>query len=125
MDANSAGTHPQGLNPLAVRVMAEAGVDISRHTSKHLSDFRAQSFDYVITVCDAAHEACPVFPAATRTVHIPFNDPPRLAAAATSDDEALPHYRRVRDQIRTFIETLPASLAASPTPTQCVERSTP
>jgi arsenate reductase (thioredoxin) len=112
MTAASAGTRPQGLNALAVRVMAEAGVDISRHTSKHVDDLRGQSFNYVITVCDAAHEACPVFPGATRVIHVGFDDPPRLAAAARSDDEALPHYRRIRDEIRAFVETLPGALPA-------------
>jgi len=112
METASAGTRPQGLNTLAVRVMAEAGVDISRQASKHVDDLRHQPFDYVITVCDAAHESCPVFPGATRVVHVPFDDPPRLAAAACSDDEALPHYRRVRDEIRAFVETLPAALQA-------------
>lgn len=107
--AFSAGTKPHGLNPLAIRVMAEAGVDISLHTSKHIDSLRGQPFDFVVTVCDAAHEACPILPGA-RIVHAGFEDPPRLARDAKSDEEALPHYRRVRDQIRDFIMTLPTSL---------------
>jgi arsenate reductase len=110
MTAASAGTRPQGLNPLAVRVMAEAGVDISAQASKNIDDLRGQPFDYVITVCDAAHESCPVLPAATRLLHVGFDDPPRLAREAKSDEDALPHYRRVRDEIRAFIETLPDAL---------------
>lgn len=109
VEAHSAGTAPHGLNPLAVRAMAEAGVDISGHASKHLDALAGLRFDYVVTVCDAAHEACPALPGA-RVVHAGFEDPPRLARDATSEAAALPHYRRVRDQIRAYIETLPASL---------------
>ena len=105
----SAGTNPHGLNPLAVRAMKEAGVDISTHRSKRPEDIR-QSFDGVVTVCDAAHEACPTIPGA-RIIHVGFDDPPRLAKGAASDEEAMPHYRRVRDEIRLFIESLPESLA--------------
>lgn len=115
IDAFSAGTQPHGLNPLAIRAMAEVGIDISTHTSKRPEDI-GLPFDFVITVCDSAHEACPVLPAATRLLHVGFDDPPRLAASAKSDDEAMPHYRRVRDEIRAFIETLPGALAA-PAPT--------
>ena len=110
IEAYSAGTDPHGLNPLAVRVMSEAGVDISMHTSKRPEDI-GKPFDVVVTVCDAAHESCPVLPGA-RVVHAGFDDPPRLAKHAQSDDEALPHYRRVRDEIRAFIETLPEALAS-------------
>lgn len=111
IEAHSAGTDPHPLNPLAVRAMAEAGVDISGHSSKHVDVLRAVAFDHVVTVCDSAHAACPVFPGAARVVHVGFDDPPRLAKDAASDDEAMPHYRRVRDLIRAFIETLPGSLA--------------
>ncbi|MFM9956486.1 MAG: arsenate reductase ArsC [Phycisphaerales bacterium] len=107
VEAHSAGTSPHGLNPLAVRAMAEAGVDIGSHTSKRPED--VPRVDVVVTVCDAAREACPVLPGA-RTVHCGFDDPPRLATGAASDDEAMPHYRRVRDEIRAFIETLPQAL---------------
>jgi len=106
----SAGTKPQGLNPLAVRAMAEAGVDISGGSSKHLDDLRNVSFDYVVTVCDNANESCPMFPGRTKLVHVGFDDPPRLAKDAGSEDEAMPYYRRVRDEIRAFVETLPESL---------------
>ena len=114
VDACSAGTEPHGLNPLAVRAMSEAGVDISSHTSKLVEACGPETLDLVITVCGHAHEHCPVFlrrNPGTRVVHHGFDDPPRLAAGARSDDEAMPHYRRVRDEIRAFIETLPNVLA--------------
>ncbi len=109
IDAHSAGTNPHGLNPLAVRAMLEAGIDISANTSKTPGDLAHLDFDVVVTVCDSAHEACPTIPGA-RIVHVGFDDPPRLAKSAASDDEAMPHYRRVRDEIRAFIDTLPDSL---------------
>jgi arsenate reductase len=108
-DAYSAGTEPHGLNPLAVRAMGEVGIDISGHTSKRPEEIGVE-FDYVVTVCDSAHESCPIFPARTRVVHVGFDDPPRLAESAASDDEAMPHYRRVRDEIKSFVLTLPESL---------------
>jgi len=111
IEAYSAGTNPHGLNPLAVRAMGESGVDISGHTSKRVSDVAA-ALDVVVTVCDSAHEACPIFPGA-RTVHVGFDDPPRLARDARNDDEAMPHYRRVRDEIRAFIQTLPDALTTT------------
>jgi arsenate reductase len=107
----SAGVIAHGLDPRAVAVMAEAGVDISRQRSKHLGELRDHQFDYVVTLCGHAHENCPVFPGATRVIHVGFDDPPSLAARARSEEEALEHYRRVRDEIRAFIETLPDALA--------------
>ena len=102
----SAGIETHGLNPLAVRVMAEAGVDISGQQSKLVADLPEQSFDLVITVCGHADENCPFFPGPTRVVHHGFDDPPKLAAAAKSEEEVLCHYRRVRDEIRDYIKTL-------------------
>ena len=110
IDAYSAGIEPHGLNPLAVRVMAEAGVDIRGQRSKHLDTLKDVAFDYVVTVCDHANETCPVFAGKTRRVHVGFDDPPRLAKDAKSDEEALPHYRRVRDENRRYCLTLPGSL---------------
>jgi len=109
IEAYSAGTKPQGLNALAAKVMAEAGVDIAGNGSKRPEDIGVE-FDFVVTVCDDANESCPVFPAKTRIVHVGFEDPPRLAAHSSTEAEALTHYRRVRDEIRAFIETLPQSL---------------
>ena len=110
IEAYSAGTDPHPVDPRAIRVMAEAGVDISGATSKHVDDLPDIEFDYVVTVCDSAREACPFFPGATRIVHVGFEDPPRLAREAKTEEEALGHYRRVRDEIRAFVERLPEVL---------------
>ncbi len=103
----SAGIETHGLNQNAVKVMAEAGVDISRHESKHVKDLMHINFDYVITVCDHAGENCPVFPGKAKIVHRGFDDPPKLAKNAKIEEEALVHYRRVRDEIKDFVESLP------------------
>lgn len=110
IEAYSAGIETHGLNPNAVKVMAEAGVDISSHRSKHLDEVKSILFDYVVTLCDQAHESCPLFPGRTKVVHVGFDDPPRLAEGAKTEQEALNCYRRVRDEIRAFVETLPDSL---------------
>ena len=113
LHAQSAGVAPHGLDPRAVRVMAEAGVDISGQRAKDVRDLLTEDFDWVVTVCDNARESCPRFPGAhTRVVHRSFEDPPRLVRGARSEDEALAHYRRVRDEIRAFVETLPGALDA-------------
>lgn len=109
-EAFSAGTVAHGLNPNAVKVMADAGVDISGHRSKTVEDVRDERFDYVITVCGAAHDSCPFFPGGGQVVHHGFDDPPALAKSAQSEEEALSHYVRVRDEIKAFVETLPESL---------------
>ena len=110
IEAASAGVSPHGLDPRAVQVMNEAGVDISGHRSKHVDELLDVVFDKVITVCDAAAEACPVFPRSVPKLHHGFQDPPALAANAGSEEEALAQYRRVRDEIRAFIENLPKEL---------------
>ena len=110
IEAFSAGIETHGLNPRAVKVMSEAGVDISAHRSKTVAQLPSPDFDYVITVCDRARESCPLFPGKTRIVHAGFDDPPRLAQTAKTKEEALAHYRRVRDEIKAFIETLPETL---------------
>ena len=111
IDAFSAGIETHGLNPLAVRAMAELDIDISGHRSKTVEDLADTEFDFVITVCRHADETCPVFPAKTRVIHRGFDDPPKLAADAGSDDEAMPHYRRVRDEIHDYLSELPKHLA--------------
>jgi arsenate reductase len=108
----SAGTEPHGMNPRAVRAMAEAGVDVSSHHSKHVDTLKDIPLDYVVTVCDHANETCPVFPGHAKRVHVGFDDPPRLAKDARTEEEAMNHYRRVRDEIRDFIATLPEGLAS-------------
>jgi arsenate reductase len=110
IEAHSAGVSPQGMNPSAIQVMKEAGVDISGQRSKHVDELKDVPFDYVVTVCDDAREACPVFPGRTKVVHVGFDDPPRLARGARSEAEAMGHYRRVRDEIRAFVETLPEAI---------------
>jgi arsenate reductase len=107
IEAWSAGIETHGLNPNAVRVMAEAGVDISHHSSKHLDDVKDIPFDWVVTVCDNANENCPIFPGKVKRFHISFDDPPRLAKNAKSENEALSHYRRVRNDIKDFVSKMP------------------
>ena len=114
IEAYSAGIERHGLNPLAAKVMAEAGVDISGQRSKVLDDLPVKEFDYVITLCGHANETCPFFPG--RKIHRGFDDPPKLAASARNDEEALAPYRRVRDQIRDFVLTLPEGLRAADQP---------
>ena len=92
--------------------MAEAGVDIAGARSKRLDEAAGAGVDWVITVCDHAHEACPTFPERVRRLHVGFDDPPRLADGAGTEEEALRPYRRVRDEIRAFVESLPTLLAS-------------
>jgi len=110
IDPYSAGVEPHGMNPRAIKVMAEAGVDITTHHSKHVDELKDIPFDYVVTVCDHANETCPLFPGKTKKIHVGFDDPPRLAETASTEEEALAHYRRVRDEIRDWVQTLPNSL---------------
>lgn len=112
VEAYSAGTKPHGVNSLAVQVMKESGVDISHHHSKTLDELGEISLDLIVTVCDRAAATCPTPPSGTRVLHVPFDDPPKLAQTARDDSEALPHYRRVRDEIKNFILTLPTKLEA-------------
>jgi len=111
IEAFSAGLVAHGQNARAIQVMAEAGVDISRQPSKTLASLGDQAFDVVVTVCGHADEHCPVFPGQTRKIHRGFDDPPKLAQGAKTEDEALRHYRRVRDQIKAFVLTLPEALS--------------
>ena len=104
IDAYSAGIETHGLNPYAVKVMAEKGVDISNHESTNVKDLLHIDFDYVITVCGHANENCPVFPGKTEIVHVGFDDPPKMAANFETEEEKLNCYRKVRDEIKVFIE---------------------
>ncbi len=108
--AYSAGVQRHGLDPRAVAVMAEAGVDISGQTSKLVEDLPDVAFDIIVTLCGAAHDTCPFFPGPVRKVHVPFDDPPALAANAATGEQALDAYRTVRDAIRDFVSRLPQSL---------------
>jgi arsenate reductase len=106
----SAGVEVKPVDPLAVRAMAEEGVDISGQRSKQVSELMDIPFDYVITVCSHARETCPFFPGSVRRVHVEFDDPPFLTKEMTDDEEKLKVYRRVRDEIRDFVDSLPAGL---------------
>jgi len=108
IEAYSAGIEKHGLNPLAVKVMAEAGVDISNQQSNLIEELPVKEFDWVITLCGHANETCPFFPG--RKVHKGFDDPPKLAADAKTEETKLAHYRRVRDEIRDFIDGFPETL---------------
>ncbi len=98
------------MNPMAIKAMQEAGIDLSEHYSKTLTDLGDPNPDYVVTVCGHAHESCPVFPKKVSLIHAGFDDPPKLAAKAKSEDEAMEHYRRVRDEIDDFMKRLPEKL---------------
>ena len=115
INAYSAGIETHGLNPNAVKVMAEAGVDISGHKSQHIDEFKDVELDVVVTVCGHAHENCPYFPGDCKVVHVGFNDPPRmakeLAENGASEEEQLECYRQVRDEIKAYVETLPEALS--------------
>jgi len=114
LEPYSAGIETHGLNPNAVKVMAEASVDITKQKSKNINDLIHIPLDVVITVCGHAHETCPVFPANARIVHVGFDDPPELARelaeAGANEEEQLDAYRRVRDEIKAFVEQLPDNL---------------
>lgn len=95
----SAGIETHGVNPKAIQIMAEDGVDISRHTSNHVDEYRSVPFDYVITVCDNANEACPYFPGNVQRFHHNFPDP---AKATGTEDEIMQSFRTTRDMIKTY-----------------------
>ena len=98
------------MDPRAIKAMSEAGVDISGQLSKHIDELGGIEFDLVITLCGDANDNCPIFPGKAKVVHFGFEDPPRLAEGASDEEEALDHYRRVRDEIREFVTRLPEIL---------------
>jgi arsenate reductase len=107
IEAYSAGVRPQNVSERAIKVMREAGVDISGQRSEHVDDYANVDFDYVVTVCDNAKEQCPVFPKKVRTIHKQFDDP---AAASGTEEQVMAEFRRVRNEIRSFVEELPGLL---------------
>lgn len=113
IDVYSAGIETHGLNPNAVTVMAEKGIDISGHQSENINAFRDIALDYVVTVCGHAHETCPFFPGNSKVIHVGFDDPPKMAEQFDDEEDKLNCYRKVRDQIREFVETLPEKLEVS------------
>ena len=110
IESFSAGIETHGLNPNAIKVMAESGVDISNQRSENIRDYLEMDLDYVVTVCSHAHETCPVFPGKAKIVHHGFDDPPFLAKSKNTEEEKLDCYRRVRDEIRDFVRLLPEFL---------------
>jgi arsenate reductase len=110
IEAYYAGIETQGINPNAVKVMDEVGVDITSQKSQHIDEFKDVQFDYVVTVCGHANENCPVFAGKTKVVHVGFDDPPKLALEVEGDQEKLCCYRKVRDQIKAFVGKLPGAL---------------
>ena len=110
VEAYSAGVEPSVVNPLTTAVMKEVGIDISDQSSKHVDEFKDIEFDYVITLCDHARESCPLFLGKTKKVHKGFDDPLVLARDASTEEERLNHYRRVRDEVRDYILSLPGAL---------------
>ena len=112
IEASSAGVAPKGIDPRAIKAMSEAGIDLANQASKSVDQIINQQFDYVVTLCDNAQKTCPSFPGATKVIHVGFDDPPKLAASARDEEAAMVHYRRVRDEIKAFVETLPESLLA-------------
>jgi arsenate reductase len=109
-EAYSAGVAPKAIDPRAIKAMAEAGIDISGQKSKDVDALGRMEFDYVITLCNNARESCPYFPAKTKLIHRGFDDPPRLAEKVVNEEEAMASYRRVRDEIKAFVEALPSEL---------------
>ena len=107
IEAYSAGVWPAGVSSRAIKVMAEAGVDISSHKSQHVDEFADVELDYVITLCDNAREQCPVFPGDVKLVHRAFSDPIMMIG---TDDQVIAAFHRTRDEIKAFVETLPESL---------------
>jgi len=114
IEPSSAGIEKHGMNPHAIQAMSDAGVDISKQWSKTLAELNSIHFDHVVTICGHADEHCPVFPAKTHVVHIGFEDPPKLTNDLPDGEAKLAVYRRVRDEIRMFVETLPEALSPNP-----------
>lgn len=111
-EAASAGTEEAHVDPRAIAVMAEIGIDLAGHRSKSVDSLRGEAFDHVFTLCGNAQGSCPVWIGAATVQHHGFEDPPRLAAAAANEDAALEHYRRVRDEIGAWIKTLPGEVTS-------------
>ena len=109
LEPYSAGVNPGTVDMRAIWAMDEAGIDISNSRSKHVDTMKGVEFDYVVTVCDHANETCPFFPGKTRRMHMSFDDPPNLCAGM-NDDSAMEVYRRVRDEIKRFVEEMPGNL---------------
>ena len=110
LQPSSAGIEKHGLDPLAIKVMNEVGVDISKQTSKLINELKDKDFDYVVTICEDANRNCPVFPGKAKRIHHAFDNPPRIAKSLTSQEEIVSLYRRVRDEIKEFVSKMPNNL---------------
>ena len=108
IQAYSAGVKPVKVNPLAIEVMKEKNIDISGYRSKSIEEFKSSNFDYIITLCDSAKETCPYFPG--KIIHHGFGDPPAIAKKCKTKEEKLRVYKKIRDEIEEFVQTLPYSL---------------
>lgn len=106
----SAGIEKHGLDPLAIKVMDEVGVDISKQKSKLITELEDKDFDYVVTICEDANRNCPIFPGKAKRIHRAFDNPPRIAKTLTSQKDILSLYRRVRDEIKEFVSKMPGNL---------------
>lgn len=104
LEAYSAGTEPKGVDPRAIKAMAEVGIGISVYRSRSVTDLPEIEFDYVVTLCDDVQQTCPVFPAKTKIIHQSFDDPARLAEKAINEEQAMHHYRRVRDEVKAYVQ---------------------
>lgn len=111
LEAYSAGIEKKEIDPIAVKVMAEIGIDISNQRSKNIDDVITKDFDYVVTICDNANERCPVFPRKSKRIHHAFDNPRTLAKKLSSEDDILALYRRVRDEIKDFVLKMPENLS--------------
>lgn len=111
LEAYSAGVVRHGMNPRAVQAMAEVGLDISKQSSKTVDELPIKEFDYIVTLCGHANENCPYFPGKAKRIHAGFDDPPALAKDAATEEEAMTHYRRVRDEIKAFVLNFPRQVA--------------
>lgn len=100
----SAGIETHGMNPYAIKVCNELGLDMSMHSSKHVDTFKDIKFDVVLTVCDHANESCPIFTGLAQKLHHSFQDPPKLATNLINEEEKLTIYRQVRDEIKTYLQ---------------------
>lgn len=110
LEPYSAGIEKHGLDPKAIQVMAEAGIDISKQESKLIDELKRKEFDYVVTICNDANEKCPVFVGKTKRSHHAFDNPSRIALTLKSQEEILFLYRRVRDEIKEFVSNMPNNL---------------
>lgn len=118
LQPTSAGIEKHGLDPLAIKIMKEVGVNISRQTSKLINELEDKNFDYAVTICEDANRNCPIFPGKAKRIHHAFDNPPRIAKTLKSQEEIISLYRRVRDEIKEFVSKMPDNLRSPLTKTE-------